>query len=180
MTRANPYQARMFATAAHAAVSQTRKYTGEPYINHCRNVARMVVDRGGTPEMVCAAWLHDVLEDTGVTYTDVFEFFGYDVAKLVLELTDQCHDGNRAARKAAEAERLSKCSHEAQTIKCADLIDNTSSIVKHDLKFAKVYLAEKRALLMAMQKADPLMWNKAYVILTDAEFTLDTTPHNMP
>jgi hypothetical protein len=48
-----------------------------------------------------------------------------------------------------------------QTIKCADLISNTSSIVKHDPKFAVTYLEEKRLLLDAMTKADPRLWQLA-------------------
>ena len=44
-----------------------------------------------------------------------------------------------------------------QTIKCADLISNTSSIVQHDPKFAALYLAEKRELLEVLREADPLL-----------------------
>jgi hypothetical protein len=49
-----------------------------------------------------------------------------------------------------------------QTIKCADLISNTSSIVMHDPKFAITYLAEKRALLDAMVLAHPRLREMAY------------------
>jgi hypothetical protein len=50
---------------------------------------------------------------------------------------------------------------EAQTIKLCDLISNTRSIVAHDEKFAKVYLAEKRELLEVMTKADPRLRERA-------------------
>jgi hypothetical protein len=43
---------------------------------------------------------------------------------------------------------------EAQTIKLADLISNTRSIMEHDEAFAKTYLAEKRLLLEVMTKGD--------------------------
>ena len=61
-------KARVFATAAHAAVGQLRKYTFEPYIVHPAEVFAIVstVD-GATEEMMAAAWLHDTVEDTGVT-----------------------------------------------------------------------------------------------------------------
>jgi hypothetical protein len=49
----------------------------------------------------------------------------------------------------------------AQTIKVADLISNTRSIVAHDPGFAKVYLEEKRMLLEVLTKADPTLLNKA-------------------
>jgi hypothetical protein len=43
---------------------------------------------------------------------------------------------------------------EAQTVKLADLISNTRSIVAHDAKFAETYLAEKRLLLEVITKGD--------------------------
>ena len=62
--------------------------------------------------------------------------------------------GNRTERKAASRERLANAPGWVQTIKCADLISNTSSIVKHDPKFAVTYLEEKRLLLDVMTKAN--------------------------
>jgi hypothetical protein len=52
-------------------------------------------------------------------------------------------------------ERAMTTHNDLVTIKCADLISNTSSIVKHDPKFAEVYLEEKRLLLDVLTKADP-------------------------
>ena len=72
----------------------------------------------------------------------------------VMDLSDM-ETGNRAARKAASRARLAAAPSWVQTIKCADLISNTSSIVRHDPEFAKVYLEEKRLLLDVLTKADP-------------------------
>lgn len=143
-----------FSTAAHAAVNQKRKYTGEDYIVHPIAVSNLVKENGGTDEMIAAALLHDTVEDTNVTREQIAEEFGWKVFKLVVELTDvtKPEDGNRATRKAIEAKRLGMASKEAQTIKLADLIDNTKTIFKHDPKFAKVYIQEKIALLEAMDK----------------------------
>jgi hypothetical protein len=69
--------------------------------------------------------------------------------------------GNRAERKVREKDRLAKISADAQTIKVADLIDNTKSIVERDPGFAKVYLKEKAAVLAVMTKADPRLLAKA-------------------
>ena len=63
--------------------------------------------------------------------------------------------GNRAERKDASRKRLAGAEAWVQTIKCADLISNTSSIVKHDPNFAVIYLKEKRLLLDVLDKADP-------------------------
>ncbi len=56
-----------------------------------------------------------------------------------------------------------------QTIKVADLIDNTKSIVPHDKDFAKVYLAEKDVLLQSLTDADVELWATAYKQLLAAQ-----------
>lgn len=158
-------KARIFATAAHYAVSQQRKYTGEPYINHPEEVVKILTSIGYTDEsMLSAAWLHDVVEDTGVTIELIEAEFGAEISALVAGLTDvsKPEDGNRSARKAIDREHTAAQSVKCQTIKCADLISNTSSIVARDPKFAKVYLAEKLMLLDVMTKADNELWLIAY------------------
>ena len=149
-------RARVFATAAHAAVGQTRKYTGEPYVVHPIEVSELVASVNGTEAMVAAALLHDVLEDTEVTVDLLEEQFGSKVADLVLWLTDisRPEDGNRSARKALDRQHSAVAPAAAQTIKVADLISNTRSIVAHDPGFAKVYLEEKRLLLDVLTRAD--------------------------
>ena len=149
--------ARLYAQAAHRAVGQKRKYTGECYTVHTLDVAALVASFDGTPEMVAAAHLHDVVEDTAIEVADILEVFGGEVADLVDWLTDRSkpEDGNRAVRKAIDRDRLGAAPAEAQTIKCCDLISNTNSIVEHDPSFAKVYLREKAELLEVMTSADP-------------------------
>lgn len=156
-------RARIFATAAHAAVGQLRKYTHEPYIVHPTEVAATVKTVPHTEAMVAAAYLHDVVEDTGVTLELVRAEFGDEVATLVGWLTDVSRPdhGNRAARKAVDRAHTAAAPAEAQTVKLADLLSNTKSIMEHDAEFAKVYLAEKRALLEVMTKGDPELLARA-------------------
>lgn len=156
-------RARVFATAAHAAVGQTRKYTFEPYIVHPAEVAMIVAEAGGTPEMVAAAWLHDTVEDTGVTIEVIRAEFGTEVAELVGWLTDvsRPEHGNRAHRKALDRAHSAMAPAEAQTVKLADLIANTRSIVAHDAAFAKTYLEEKRLMLEVMTKGSPTLMAEA-------------------
>lgn len=156
-------RARIFATAAHAAVGQLRKYTFEPYIVHPTEVADMVKAYGGTDAMVAAAFLHDVVEDTGVSIELIRAEFGSEVSNLVGWLTDVSRPdhGNRASRKAVDRAHTASAPSEAQTIKLADLMSNTRSIVEHDAKFAVTYLAEKRLLLEVMTKADPVLLARA-------------------
>jgi guanosine-3',5'-bis(diphosphate) 3'-pyrophosphohydrolase len=102
---------------------------------------------------VAVAWLHDCVEDQGVSAALLRDQFGSIVAEGVLLLSD-LEVGNRAERKAASRLRLAGAPAWVQTIKCADLISNTSSIVKHDPKFSVTYLEEKRLLLNVLTKAD--------------------------
>ena len=150
-----PYRAMMFAMRAHA--EQKRKYTGNPYFEHLAEVAGIVA--AVAPQnifdvVVSVAWLHDCVEDQGVKFDQLQHDFGGVVAHGVYYLSDM-EAGNRAERKAASRERLRKAPAWVQTIKCADLISNTKSIVMHDPKFAAVYLEEKRLLLDVMTEADP-------------------------
>lgn len=151
-------RARLFATAAHAAVKQVRKYTGEPYIVHPGAVVRIVQSVPHSEEMVAAAWLHDVVEDTGVTIEMIEVEFGPTIRSLVWHLTDKSRpeDGGRDARKAIDRMHLAAAPAQAQTIKLADLIDNTISICERDPGFAQhVYLPEKALLIEVLTKGDP-------------------------
>jgi (p)ppGpp synthase/HD superfamily hydrolase len=158
-----------FAATAHAG--QVRKYSALPYIVHPIEVMEIVLTRSVLPvteDQLVAAVLHDVVEDTPVGLRDITRRYGPEVARLVYELTDQFTDpklGNRAARKAMERERLATISAEAQTIKYADFISNTKSIVEHDRNFARVYLAEKEAILKVMREGDEALLSAAELSL---------------
>lgn len=157
-------RARVFATAAHAAVGQVRKYTGEPYIEHPREVAGLVaMATGDDPELVAAAWLHDVVEDTQVSLADVEREFGATVRHLVAGLTDvsRPEDGNRTARKGIDREHTAAQSPGCKTVKLADLISNTRSIVQHDPEFARVYVREKLLLLEVLGDGHPILLAQA-------------------
>ena len=164
------HNAMVFAMNAHNG--QFRKYTGEPYIVHCAGVVELVRKCVHTPEMVAAAWLHDTVEDCGVTLATIEEKFGAKVAALVEQLTDvsKPSDGNRAVRKAIDRAHTAKATWKAKTIKLADLIDNSRSIIERDPEFAKVYLAEKRLLLdeALHNEGDRGLWAMADEIVRNA------------
>lgn len=156
---------------------QYRKYTNNsiPYYLHPGAVARLVKTVPHTPEMVAAAWMHDLLEDTDATYEEIWNEFGQTVASYVMWLTDQAKpsDGNRAARKKINRDHIAKAPAEAKTVKLADLIDNSYDILAHDKDFAKVYIPEKRLLLdEALKEGDQTLWGKADSIVKEAWATL--------
>lgn len=69
-----------FAAKAHA--NQVRS-SGEPYITHPLAVAYILLEFGMDTDTICAALLHDVVEDTDVTLDEIKKLFGQDVAMLV-------------------------------------------------------------------------------------------------
>ena len=141
-----------FADKAHKG--QTRKYTGDDYIVHPMAVADMVERHGGDEVQVCAALLHDVVEDTDVTNIEICELFGVEIARLVHWLTDtsQPSDGNRRIRKGIDAKRLAKAPAEAQMVKLADMIDNADTIFRFDAGFATQFTKEMSHLVEVMSK----------------------------
>lgn len=162
-------KAREFARAKH--ITQIRKYTFEPYFVHLEEVAGLVERAGLSETAIAAAWLHDAIEDQDVKIEEIITEFGAHVAYLVFDLTDvPASKGlNRDTRKKMDVSRLSLAMPDAQGIKCADLISNTSTIVKYDPGFARQYLPEKRAVLGVLTRAPDSLKQQAWASLQQAE-----------
>jgi (p)ppGpp synthase/HD superfamily hydrolase len=145
-----------FAEMAHAGV--VRKYTGEPYVEHCKRVAAHVSALGFDPDVVAAAVLHDVVEDTHISAAVLAAEFGPRVAAFVLEVSKPKipkAPGNKPIRKAAMREHLAASSYAGASIKLADMIDNSSNVAEHDPVFAAGYLAEMRKILPVLSHGHP-------------------------
>jgi len=122
--------AAQFAAEKHSA--QKRKgVAGEPYINHLIEVAELIA--GSSPaldaNLVMAGFLHDTIEDTGVTAEELERLFGPDVTSLVLEVTDD-KSLPKEDRKALQVQNAPKKSERAQILKLADKISNLRSILE--------------------------------------------------
>jgi (p)ppGpp synthase/HD superfamily hydrolase len=150
--------ARAYSKAMHDSApdpaKRVRKYTGEPYWVHPFAVADLLqrVALVEDTDVIVAALLHDVFEDTAAKREEVFRLFGGRATRMAISLTDVWTKENfphlnRALRSQREAQRLSYESQEVQTIKLADLIDNTRSIMVYDPGFAKTYIPEKARLI---------------------------------
>jgi hypothetical protein len=164
-------RAKAFAIAAHRRIDHRRKYNQQPYEVHLKAVAELVATVSDDAEMLAAAWLHDIVEDTEVTLEQLDDSFGPAVARLVYELTDVSRpgDGNRAARKAIDRQHLAQASPRAQTVKLADLCDNAADITRGDPKFAGVFLAEMRDLLDVLRQGNERLQGKARRMLARCE-----------
>jgi guanosine-3',5'-bis(diphosphate) 3'-pyrophosphohydrolase len=115
-----------FVSKAHA--SRTRQ-PGVPDINHlieCFNILVQadIVDNS----TLCAALLHDVLEDTDTTYEDLSQRFGKEIADIVLECTDK-KGLSPIEKKQAQMEDITKLSNPAKLVKLADKLSNCSGLI---------------------------------------------------
>lgn len=167
-------RATTFAIRAHG--DQRRKYSGEPYVVHLLDVAQLVAGVSADADDICAALLHDSLEDTGVGRDTLLAEFGATVCLLVEHLTDRYLPGpdspNRATRKALEAERLGRTPARVQTIKTADIISNTRDIALQERGFARTYLAENARLLDRLQLAHPQLREQALAAIAQGRSLL--------
>jgi len=169
--------AEAMAIAAHDSIDQRRKYSGAPYWVHTKEVAELTASAPtATEDMICAAHLHDVLEDVfpanpSFNRQQIQNQFGPIVLGLVEMLTNEYTSEkyphlDRAERKRRERERLSRISPEAMTVKLADIISNTRDIVEKGGDFASVYLHEKMDLLSLLKSGDADLHRRALEFVT--------------
>ncbi len=118
-----------FAREAH---SQQRRKTGEPYIIHPIAVALIVAKElqlGAAP--VCAAFLHDVVEDTPTTIDNIRDMFGEDVAFLVKVVTKQSKKQYAMSKQLDNFKQMLDSMHydiRAILIKLADRLHNMRTL----------------------------------------------------
>lgn len=124
-------EAASFAAKRHSG--QKRKGAdGEPYINHPLEVANLLANVGKVEdcEVLIAALLHDTVEDTGTTKEEITERFGENVAKMVLEVTDD-KSLPKAERKQMQIEHAPHLSPGAKLVKLGDKISNITDIMNN-------------------------------------------------
>lgn len=161
-----------FADEAHG--EQMRKYIPQRYIVHPIEVMEICSRYTDDISILCAALLHDVLEDTPTTKGEIETFLltlldkkqTEKTIRLTVELTDiytktSYPHLNRRARKEKEHERSAQNSPDAQTIKYADIISNSIDITKHDKNFGPRFLREVRSQLKTLDKGNQHLYQLA-------------------
>lgn len=120
---------RALSFAAHAHREQVRKGNGEPYVNHLIEVAEILSRVAGVTdvEVLAAAVLHDVLEDTCVSAGELEKEFGVRVRELVEAVTDDKRL-HRAERKRLQIEHMRNAGEDVRRIKLADHCSNIAAI----------------------------------------------------
>jgi GTP diphosphokinase / guanosine-3',5'-bis(diphosphate) 3'-diphosphatase len=118
------------AFAAHKHRDQRRKDAqASPYINHPIALADVLVNEGGVTdvEVLCAALLHDTVEDTATTHQELVDAFGSRIARIVAEVTDD-KSLSKDERKRLQVEHAVRLSPEAKRVKLADKICNLRDV----------------------------------------------------
>lgn len=118
--------------AAHKHRSQRRKDAdSSPYINHPLALADLLANEAGIhdPDIICAALLHDTIEDTETTHQELIAHFGESIASIVLELTDD-KLLDKATRKLLQVKHAAHATPKAKAVKMADKICNLRDMSK--------------------------------------------------
>ncbi len=122
------FKALAFSAEKHR--TQKRKDIDKsPYINHPIALANILAKRWVIDENVlCAAILHDTVEDTKTTADELRKHFGEKITSIVLEVSDD-KSLDKEVRKQLQIDHAASLSHEAKLVKLADKIANITDII---------------------------------------------------
>jgi len=120
-----------FAARKHR--DQRRKdHAASPYINHPIALIEVLCNEAGITEteVLCAALLHDTIEDTETTAEELGQLFGDAIAAIVVEVTDDKNQ-SKVERKRSQVEHAAGASREARMVKLADKICNLRDVARN-------------------------------------------------
>jgi len=166
------FDALRFAADRHRD-GRRKGQTAAPYINHPIIVAEQLAaaGRGEDIDLLIAALLHDVVEDTGTSAEELRRRFGDRVTDIVLELTDDKSLDWRE-RKRLVVQHVSRLSREAQWIKLSDLSANIADLIHHPPNWAderkRGYLMWAEAVVNAMSAPEPALERRFRELLREA------------
>lgn len=151
MIKKKVFKAHQWADKYHEGI--TRRYSGLPYLTHPVHVARTLEQFGCSEIMVSAALMHDLIEDTEVTYEMLVEEFGVETADLVLEVTTIEEDKVAAGGKRMYlANKVCIITEDALTLKLADRFHNVL-FLEHDaapIDFITKYFKETKFIISTL------------------------------
>jgi guanosine-3',5'-bis(diphosphate) 3'-pyrophosphohydrolase len=142
----------LYAIEKHGA---QQRGDGSPYIAHPIRVAESVRSIAGVqdPEVVMAALMHDLIEDTAVEYDDLLRRFGQRVADLVAILSGDMRLP-KPARRAEVVERIRTAEGAAKIVRLADRLDNLLDMASFSPARKREYVAGSKRILEACQGAN--------------------------
>ena len=151
-------------------------YGSKPYMYHLKKVSDVALDFGYTDESILmGCLLHDIIEDTEVTYKDIKEKFGEEVAEIVYCVTDEL-GRSRKERKSKTYKKI-RNNPKSIVVKLCDRISNITESMGNDnynLKLMKMYLDEHNEFVNGISNDDSLdlttrCWIKYYSVIEDLE-----------
>jgi len=130
--------AKMIAEILHC----NQKYDNEDYIFHLKNVYMVLIEFGFENEdLLCAAWLHDSVEDTQMKLSLIEKYFGHEVSSLVYAVTNEVGK-NRKERNLKTYQKIQN-NFRATSLKLADRIANVRQcITKNNTNLYEMYKKE--------------------------------------
>jgi (p)ppGpp synthase/HD superfamily hydrolase len=151
-----PKQSLEAAQALAVASHGEQLYADEPYVRHLEEVVRVLISNGADPsipahlEVLCAAWLHDTLEDTELDPARIETEFGSKVLEIVRAVTDQ-PGANRHERHRATYPRIA----ELEAAVCVKLADRIANIERSSLlagRMLQKYLEENEYFVDTLER----------------------------
>jgi GTP pyrophosphokinase len=131
-----------------------KRPTGAPYVEHLLEALEVLVRGAGVsdPDVLCAAVLHDVVEDTPCTIADVRVAFGGQVADMVAWVTKPEATGgaNKRAVKEAYLKNLANAPDDAILVKLADRASNVQTLRRLPLPKQREYYAQTRTYILPL------------------------------
>jgi len=133
---------------------EQKRPTGAPYVEHLLEALEVLVRGAGVtdPDVLCAAVLHDVVEDTPCTIAGVRAAFGDRVADMVAWVTipDATDGADKTAIKEAYLAGLVGAPDDAILVKLADRVSNVQTLRKLPLPRQRDYYAQTRAYIVPL------------------------------
>lgn len=126
-----------FDVSNKAHYTQKRK-SGEPYITHPTEVANIICDWGLDEETIASALLHDVIEDTEATKSDIDRMFGANIAELVDGVT-----------------KLEKIHFESEEIAHAEYFQKVVLAMSKDIRVILIKLADRLHNMLTLNSMSP-------------------------
>ena len=140
--------AKAYAASHHGTQRYGKGELSFPYTKHLGDVAAVVEEFlhlregvGDGSHLIAAAWLHDTVEDTSVTFENVLEEFGRNIARIVFAVSNE-PGKNRRERHERTYPKIRAAGRDALIVKLSDRIANVRHSVKHNHGMVMMYKRE--------------------------------------
>ena len=121
---------------------------------HPESVAQIILNTKKSKhinELVSSAYLHDAIEDAGISFEQLVNEFGYMVASIVLEVTNEHSLIKTYGKKVYMSNKVLTLTNYGLVIKLSDRLDNVSDLDLADENFRNKYIDETKYLVQVLE-----------------------------